>query len=361
MKTQTPETDFIRPDVLEPKQNWFNSWFPYLRWVPSSPTQLKEAEENLVNYIQTPSEGFYVYVGTVNGHDCNIWTRKFKGKSNNKKEPLVMMHGMGAGLAMFAMNIDNLCEDTDVYAIDLPGFGRSARPDFSSDPVEAEKQYITCIEAWRQNLNLGKINLLGHSFGGYLTASYALTHPENLEKAILADPWGMKERPTDIVQRYNIPIWVRAVFSVVKHFNPLAGFRISGPAGPGLVKRIRPDLMNKYKGLIEEEKLHVVSEYLFHCNAHKPSGESAFHSMMKEMAWARSPMLPRLKDRDHKVPLTVMFGANSWITSIPQEEFQESSVENVEVHLISNAGHHIYADQHEQFNQILRNTLMKRK
>ena len=54
-------------------------------------------------------------------------------------------------------------------------------------------------------------------------------------------------------------------------------YRISGPAGPGLVKRIRPDLMNKYKGLIEEEKLHVVSEYLFHCNAHKPSGESAFH------------------------------------------------------------------------------------
>ena len=33
---------------------------------------------------------------------------------------------------------------------------------FSSDPVEAEKQYIACIEAWRQNLNLGKINLLGH-------------------------------------------------------------------------------------------------------------------------------------------------------------------------------------------------------
>lgn len=27
------------------------------RWVPSSPTQLKEAEENLVKYIQTPSEG----------------------------------------------------------------------------------------------------------------------------------------------------------------------------------------------------------------------------------------------------------------------------------------------------------------
>ena len=31
---------------------------PYIRrWVPSSPTQLKEAEENLVKYIQTPSEG----------------------------------------------------------------------------------------------------------------------------------------------------------------------------------------------------------------------------------------------------------------------------------------------------------------
>ena len=31
---------------------------------------------------------------------------------------------------MFAMNIDELVKESDVYAIDLPGFARSSRPNF---------------------------------------------------------------------------------------------------------------------------------------------------------------------------------------------------------------------------------------
>ena len=36
-------------------------------------------------------------VGNVNDHPCYVWTRKFKTKDKNKRTPLVMMHGMGAG------------------------------------------------------------------------------------------------------------------------------------------------------------------------------------------------------------------------------------------------------------------------
>ena len=38
---------------------------------------------------------------------------------------------------MFALNIDHLSEETDVYAIDLPGFGRSSRPDFRYGELKA--------------------------------------------------------------------------------------------------------------------------------------------------------------------------------------------------------------------------------
>lgn len=81
------------------------------------------------------------------------------------------------------------------------GFGRSSRCYFSSDPDQAEDQYVAAIEKWRQNAGIKKMVLLGHSFGGYLSAAYALKHPANVQHLILADPWGLPERPADIAQR----------------------------------------------------------------------------------------------------------------------------------------------------------------
>ena len=42
-------------------------------------------------------------------------------------------------------------------------------------------------EAVRQHLNLGRVHLLGHSWGGWLGIEYALTHPGALKTLILAD------------------------------------------------------------------------------------------------------------------------------------------------------------------------------
>ena len=46
--TSSQVENFIH-DTIEPRENWFNRWFPFLKWSPSSPEKLKQAEEELLS------------------------------------------------------------------------------------------------------------------------------------------------------------------------------------------------------------------------------------------------------------------------------------------------------------------------
>lgn len=94
-----------------------------------------------------------------------------------RQTPLVLLHGFGGGVGLWAMNLDALSRQRPVYALDLLGFGQSSRPDFSADAQEAETQFVESIEEWREKLGLKRVILLGHNLGGYLAAAYSLKYP----------------------------------------------------------------------------------------------------------------------------------------------------------------------------------------
>lgn len=60
----------------------------------------------------------------------------------------------------------------------LIGFGRSSRPNFSSDAMIAEKQLVRSIEEWRREMKIKNMILLGHSMGGFLATSYTISYPD---------------------------------------------------------------------------------------------------------------------------------------------------------------------------------------
>ena len=60
----------------------------------------------------------------------------------------------------------------------ISGFGRSSRPTFSTDAVEAEKQMVSSVEEWRKEMKLNELIVLGHSLGGFVATSYAIHYPE---------------------------------------------------------------------------------------------------------------------------------------------------------------------------------------
>ena len=54
------------------------------------------------------------------------------------------------------------------------------------------------------------------------------------------------------------------------------------------------------------------------------------------------------------VKLNVLYGSNSWMTHLVEEDFRQAGVAGeVEVKYIQGAGHHIYSDQAEEFNNSL--------
>ncbi len=111
------------------------------------------------------------------------------------------------------------------------GFGRSSRPKLPADAEFAEQEFVNAIEAWRQNMGIEKMILVGHSFGGYLTYAYGIRHPSRVRHLVLADPWGFPKQPDESDPENQLPLWARAIRAVISPFNPLSSIRAAGPLG----------------------------------------------------------------------------------------------------------------------------------
>ncbi|PBC09482.1 proline iminopeptidase-family hydrolase [Mesorhizobium sp. WSM3859] len=72
-----------------------------------------------------------------------------------------------------------------VVAFDQLGCGASDRPDDGS--LWTLERYVEEIEIVRTTLGLGKVHLLGHSWGTWLGLEYALTYPDGFKTLVLAD------------------------------------------------------------------------------------------------------------------------------------------------------------------------------
>ncbi|VEN39291.1 unnamed protein product [Callosobruchus maculatus] len=308
---------------------------------------LRTLEKKILSIVRTPHRGFFVDIGPVVGNSDKIWTISLNTES--PKTPLVLLHGLGAGVALWCLNLDALSSVRPVYAIDLLGFGRSSRPNFSHDAVEAERQLVHSIEEWRKEMKLKEFILLGHSLGGFLAASYSIEHPDRVRHLILADPWGFPEKPAE---HKDVPLWIKGISYVLKPFNPLAGIRVAGPFGPWFINFVRPDISKKYQMALEDPNL--IPEYIYQCNSQQPSGESAFHAMMSDFGWAKVPIVKRIDRLDAKMPVTLLYGARSWVDHSAGDIIKEKRTSSYfKLQVISGAGHHIYADKPEAFNQIV--------
>ncbi|MBB3350125.1 proline iminopeptidase [Rhizobium sp. BK049] len=102
-----------------------------------------------------------------------------------------------------------------VVAFDQLGTGASDRPDDLS--LWTIGRYVEETETVRKALGLGKVHMLGHSWGGWLAIDYALTYPENLKTLILEDTVADMPHLISELERLRAALGPETVSMMQKH------------------------------------------------------------------------------------------------------------------------------------------------
>lgn len=102
-------------------------------------------------------------------------------KVNGKGKAVVLLHGFLESTDMWEDYAKELTNKYKVILIDLPGHGQSG---FFSNETTIDRMALM-VKALIDHLGLLKIQMVGHSMGGYVSLAFAVLFPEKLESFTL--------------------------------------------------------------------------------------------------------------------------------------------------------------------------------
>jgi proline iminopeptidase len=139
-----------------------------------------------------PAGIFAVHQGFVDANGVLIFY-----KTVGRGAPLLVVHGgPGASHDYFLPYLLPLMRTNRLVFIDERGSGQSEKlEDAKGYTVEA---MVEDVEALRLKLKLGKINLLGHSFGGVLAQAYALKYQDHLNHLVLCSTFHSTRKMNEV-------------------------------------------------------------------------------------------------------------------------------------------------------------------
>ncbi len=229
------------------------------------------------------------------------------------EQSLLFLHGWKSSKEVWRESANLLIsrsanQPINIYALDLPGFGQSPAP----KEAWGVSDYAQIVKDFIEKLELKKVVLIGHSFGGRVGIKLASEHKSLLFKLVLVDSAGFAYNNTK----------KKFVNSLAKIVKPI----------------FKPKLMQgfkrkAYRALGSEDYLDtgdLKPVYL------KVIGED----LSEDMKRINIPTLIIVGENDQDTP--VEFGQRMHFL-IPNSEFQ----------IIANAGHYSFLDQPTIFIHLL--------
>jgi len=99
--------------------------------------------------------------------------------------PIVLLiHGLVVASTYMVPTAEQLAPFCRVYAPDLPGYGKSYKP----DKILNLSELADALAEWMDALVLPKVHLVGNSFGCQIIAEFAVRHSQRIDRLVLQGP-----------------------------------------------------------------------------------------------------------------------------------------------------------------------------
>ena len=124
-----------------------------------------------------------------------------KDKDKNKDQPTyLLVHGIGASHRYYRRVQRSLAATGHTHSVDLPGFGRTRRPD---RPVAVE-EYGALLGKLLDHLEVQRVVAVGHSMGAQFVTELARQRPDAVSHLVLIGPVTDPRRATAVQQAMGL-------------------------------------------------------------------------------------------------------------------------------------------------------------
>ena len=292
-----------------------------------------------------PPEEF-VMVGSIKTHFIR------KGDTGTA---VVLVHGFGASTITWQKTLDALAPRYQVYALDMKGFGLTAKPKDGNYHATA---YTDHLLGFLDAMKLEKVVLVGHSLGGAIAARLALLHPERVRSLVLIDPAPVA------LPKNNEAILRRAGVDVAK---PGTAAEKAAKVNPVLASRLLPALL---RTTITRQTVETGLKVAYHNPKfvtpemveiyYRPitidGAAEAMASMMNPPPKAETPLPPIT---ELKTPALIVWGGHDQVVPFSLFENYVQSIPGAQKTVFANSGHVPHEEEADAFNARLLDFLDK--
>lgn len=195
--------------------------------------------------------------------------------------PIVFLHGNPTSARLYRHLIEALAAEYRCIAPDYLGFGRSEAPNSFSYRPQA---HAALVESLLLQLDLTNVTLVLHDWGGPIGLSYALRHPDTIQRFVLTNTWGWPLTHRPLVQLFSRLVGTPLGRIAIERFNAFVHGVM--PFTLGQRSPHRPDWLQAYADALDSRPRRHACWTLA-------------RSLLRETTWLRALWTHRARLREH--------------------------------------------------------------